>query len=59
MPGLYWRLPIVWSFAKIPVVTIDTDSVGIVESIDGEPLPKGRVWATRSNAINFKTPRCS
>jgi len=43
MPGLYWRMPIVWSFTKIPVVTIDINSVGLVESIDGEPLPKGRV----------------
>src|SRR5512147_2964852 len=43
MPGLYWRLPIIWSFRKIPVVTVDIASIGIVESIDGEPLPKGRV----------------
>ena len=43
MPGLYWRLPVIWSFTKVPVVTIDIASIGIVESIDGEPLPKGRV----------------
>jgi uncharacterized membrane protein YqiK len=45
MPGLYWKLPIVWSFTKVPVVTVDIDSISVVESIDGEPLPKGRVLA--------------
>ena len=54
MPGLYWRLPIVWSFAKVPVVMIDTDSVGIVESIDGEPLPKGRVLADEVECNQFQ-----
>ena len=39
MPGLYWRMPIIWSFNKVPVVTVDIASIGIVESIDGEPLP--------------------
>jgi hypothetical protein len=23
MPGLYWRLPIVWTFNKVPVVPIE------------------------------------
>ena len=54
MPGLYWRLPIVWSFAKTPVVMVDTDSVGIVESIDGEPLPKGRVLADEVECNQFQ-----
>jgi regulator of protease activity HflC (stomatin/prohibitin superfamily) len=43
MPGLYWRLPVVWSFTKVPEVTIDINSIGLVESVDGDPLPKGRV----------------
>ena len=54
MPGLYWRLPIIWSFAKIPVVTIDIASIGIVESIDGEPLPKGRVLADEVECNQFQ-----
>jgi len=54
MPGLYWRLPVVWSFEKIPVVTIDTASIGIVESIDGEPLPKGRVLADEVECNQFQ-----
>jgi regulator of protease activity HflC (stomatin/prohibitin superfamily) len=54
MPGLYWRLPIVWSFAKVPVITIDVDSIGLVESIDGEPLPKGRVLGDEVECNQFQ-----
>lgn len=54
MPGLYWRLPIIWSFTKVPVVTIDIASIGIVESIDGEPLPKGRVLADEVECNQFQ-----
>jgi uncharacterized membrane protein YqiK len=54
MPGLYWRLPIVWSFAKVPVIAIDVDSIGLVESIDGEPLPKGRVLGDEVECNQFQ-----
>jgi len=54
MPGLYWRMPVIWSFAKIPVVTVDINSIGIVESIDGEPLPKGRVLADEVECNQFQ-----
>jgi regulator of protease activity HflC (stomatin/prohibitin superfamily) len=54
MPGLYWRLPIIWSFTKVPVVTVDIASIGIVESIDGEPLPKGRVLADEVECNQFQ-----
>ena len=54
MPGLYWRPPIIWSFAKVPVVTVDIASIGIIESIDGEPLPKGRVLADEVECNQFQ-----
>jgi regulator of protease activity HflC (stomatin/prohibitin superfamily) len=54
MPGLYWRLPIVWSFTKVPVITIDVDSIGLVESIDGEPLPKGRLLGDEVECNQFQ-----
>jgi len=54
MPGLYWRLPIIWSFTKIPVVTVPIECVGIVESIDGEPLPKGRVLGDEVECNQFQ-----
>jgi regulator of protease activity HflC (stomatin/prohibitin superfamily) len=54
MPGLYWRFPIIWSFEKVPVVTIDTASIGVVESVDGEPLPKGRVLGDEVECNQFQ-----
>jgi regulator of protease activity HflC (stomatin/prohibitin superfamily) len=54
MPGLYWRLPIIWSIAKTPVITIDVESVGLVEAIDGEPLPKGRVLGDEVECNQFQ-----
>jgi len=57
LPGLYWRLPIVWSFAKVPVVTIDINGIGLVESIDGEPLPKGRVLGDEVESNQFQDAR--
>ena len=54
MPGLYWRLPVIWSFTKVPVVTVDNDSIGVVESIDGEPLTKGRVLADEVESNQFQ-----
>jgi regulator of protease activity HflC (stomatin/prohibitin superfamily) len=54
MPALYWRLPFVWSFTRVPVVTIDTESIGLVESIDGEPLQKGRVLGDEVECNQFQ-----
>ena len=54
MPGLYWRLPIVWSIAKVPVIAIDVASVGLIEAIDGEPLPKGRVLGDEVECNQFQ-----
>jgi regulator of protease activity HflC (stomatin/prohibitin superfamily) len=54
MPGLYWRMPIIWSFSKVPVVTVDIGTIGTVESIDGEPLPKGRVLGDEVDCNQFQ-----
>ena len=54
MPGLYWRMPILWLFAKVPVVTVDIDRIGMVESIDGDPLTKGRVLADEVECNQFQ-----
>jgi uncharacterized membrane protein YqiK len=43
MPRLLWRNPITWKIEKAPVVKIKPGEVGIVESIDGDPLPVGRL----------------
>jgi regulator of protease activity HflC (stomatin/prohibitin superfamily) len=54
MPGLYWRMPVIWSFSKVPVVTVDIGTIGTVESIDGEPLLKGRVLADEVECNQFQ-----
>lgn len=42
VPGLYFRMPIVWSVSKVPVIEIGPDNIGTIESIDGAPLKAGR-----------------
>lgn len=54
MPGLYWRIPIIWSFSKVPVISIDPEHLGIVESIDGEPLIKGRLLGDEVECNQFQ-----
>ncbi|MDA4114066.1 MAG: hypothetical protein OK474_08475, partial [Thaumarchaeota archaeon] len=43
MPGLYFRNPIIWSIKKAAITEISSDEVGLIESVDGRPLPKGRL----------------
>ena len=54
MPSLYWRMPIVWRVEKAPVVVVNSDEVGIVESIDGEPLPHGRLLGDAVECNQFQ-----
>ena len=57
MPGLYWRMPFVWSISKVPVQTIDIDHIGLIEAIDGEPLQKGRLLADEIECNQFQDAR--
>jgi len=43
MPGLYWRMPIIWRITKVKITAIDQGKIGTIESIDGEPIPQGRL----------------
>ena len=54
VPGLYWRLPIVWTIRKVAVVEISEDTIGTVESIDGQPLPKGRILGDEVESNQFQ-----
>ena len=54
VPGLYWRMPIIWTVEKVPVIEIDEDKVGTVESIDGLPLPKGRLLGDEIESNQFQ-----
>jgi regulator of protease activity HflC (stomatin/prohibitin superfamily) len=54
MPGLYWRMPFVWSISKTPVQSIDIDHIGLVEAIDGKPLTKGRLLGDEVECNQFQ-----
>ncbi len=44
-PGLHMLVPYLYSVKKVPFTVIDENSVGIVESIDGDPVPAGKIFA--------------
>ncbi len=56
-PGLYWRSPLTWKFESVPVTVINPDEVGIVESIDGEALPAGRLLGDAVDCDSFQDGR--
>ncbi|MCX6647891.1 MAG: SPFH domain-containing protein [Candidatus Bathyarchaeota archaeon] len=54
MPGLYWRFPIIWKINKGRVTQIPQGSIGIIESIDGHSLQKGRLLADDVECNSFQ-----
>jgi regulator of protease activity HflC (stomatin/prohibitin superfamily) len=44
-PGLKIQLPFLWRVTKDDMLTVAEDEVGLVESIDGQPLEPGRIFA--------------
>jgi regulator of protease activity HflC (stomatin/prohibitin superfamily) len=54
MPGLYWRIPIIWKIQKTPVTEILPTEVGIVESIDGKAIPRGRLLGDEIDCNHFQ-----
>jgi hypothetical protein len=54
MPGLYWRIPIIWRIRKSPITEILPEEVGIVESIDGKAIPRGRLLGDEIECNHFQ-----
>jgi regulator of protease activity HflC (stomatin/prohibitin superfamily) len=54
MPGLYWRIPIIWSISKVRITEILPSEIGIVESIDGTPIPQGRLLGDEVECNHFQ-----
>lgn len=44
-PGLHLVLPFIYRVEKHPMMSIGENEVGIVESIDGQPVSPGRIFA--------------
>ncbi len=59
-PGLHLiRYPFERVVSKVPLIEIGSDEMGIVDAIDGEPLPPGRIFApdrAQNAHNNFQDP---
>src|SRR5205823_7399586 len=54
MPGLYWRVPIVWSMRRSKVIQVAENEIASVEAIDGRPLPNGRLLGDEVECNQFQ-----
>src|SRR5256886_8999073 len=54
MPGLYWRMPVVWSMRRSKVIQVAENEIASVEAIDGRPLPKGRLLGDEVECNQFQ-----
>src|SRR2546430_6205658 len=54
MPGLYWRMPVVWSMRRSKVIQGAENEIASVEAIDGRPLPKGRLLGDEVECNQFQ-----
>ncbi|MCE1188140.1 MAG: hypothetical protein LWX56_03285 [Ignavibacteria bacterium] len=44
-PGLHFLIPFIYKTKKLEFTTILEDEIGLVESIDGNPVPPGKIFA--------------
>src|SRR2546427_11548211 len=54
MPGLYWRMPVVWSMRRSKVIQVAENEIASVEAIDGRPLLKGRLLGDEVECNQFQ-----
>ena len=54
MPGLYWRIPIIWKIKKVSVTVINPGEIGCVESVDGYPISPGRLLGDEVECNSFQ-----
>ncbi len=57
MPGLYWFNPITWKVEKEQVTIIKETEIGTIESVDGEPIPTGRLLADAVECNQFQNAK--
>jgi uncharacterized membrane protein YqiK len=59
-PGLHWiKFPFEKVVRKVPLIEIGADEMGIIEAVDGEPMPPGRIFApdrAQNAHNNFQDP---
>jgi len=54
MPGLYWFNPITWKIEKEQVTVVKETEIGTIESVDGEPIPTGRLLVMLLNVTSSR-----
>ena len=54
MPGLYWLNPIMWRVEKERVTVVTKTEVAVIEAVDGEIIPTGRLLADAVECNNFQ-----
>ena len=54
MPGLYYYFPIIWKVEKESVTKINGGEIGVVVSIDGVPIPPGRLLGDEVDCNQFQ-----
>lgn len=57
MPGLYWFNPMTWKIEKEKVIVIGEEEIGVIESVDGEPIPTGRLLGDAIECNHFQDAR--
>src|SRR5512132_2386016 len=59
-PGLHFiKYPFEKIIRKVPLIEIGADEMGIIEAVDGEPMPPGRIFApdrAQNAHNNFQDP---
>ncbi len=54
MPGLYWYNPITWKIEKEHVTVVTETEIGTIESVDGNPIPTGRLLGDAVECNQFQ-----
>lgn len=51
-PGVHFLIPLLYRSSKAPFVEISEHEIGIIESIDGNSIPQGRIFARVTEGHN-------
>ena len=52
-PGLHVLIPFLYNIQKFPMIAIGENEIGLVESIDGNPVPPGHIFARVTEGHNL------
>ena len=52
-PGLHFLIPFIYSVEKVGFIKIGDGEIGLLESIDGDPIPPGRIFGKVVQGHNY------